>query len=178
MVHLTQPMPRGSQPMVHLTQPMPRGRTSFNYVISSRDTWQDLIGPHQHYYHLAACEWCTAMRRGARWQHIEKSPQLCMPHDSSLLVHLTTRGPHHTIKWLTSGSHQSATWQSAIWPYHHINTHQWVISSLIATCQALIQPLSPKPMTPHLYMTHGTVLLVSCQLTTRPIDVNPERLTD
>jgi hypothetical protein len=36
-----------------------------------RDTWPDLIGPHyrphQHYCHLAVCEWCTAVRRGAKW---------------------------------------------------------------------------------------------------------------
>jgi hypothetical protein len=90
-------VPRGRQPMVHLTLPMSHGRTPFNYVTPSRDTWQDLIGPHhrphQHYCHLAACEWCTAVRRGAKWQHIEKPPQPCMPHDSSLLVHLTTVAP-------------------------------------------------------------------------------------
>jgi hypothetical protein len=78
----------------------------------------------------------------------------------------------HVAVYYLATSPPHATW------HHHINTHQWVISSLIATCQALIQPLSFKPKTPQHNMTHGSVLLVPCQLTTRLIGVNLERLTD
>jgi hypothetical protein len=62
-----------------------------------RDTWPDLIGPHyrphQHYCHLAVCEWCTIVKGGAKLQHTEKPPQLCMPYGRLLLVHLTIVGP-------------------------------------------------------------------------------------
>jgi hypothetical protein len=94
-------MPRGSTSLVHLTQPMPRGRILFNPVRSPRDTWQALIGPHhrphQHYCHLAACEWYTTVRGGAKWQHTEKPPQLYMPHGSPLLVQLSWVGPTTTL---------------------------------------------------------------------------------
>jgi hypothetical protein len=94
-------MPRGSTSLVHLTQPMPRDRILFNPVRSLRDTWQTLIGPHhrphQHSRHLAACEWSTAARRGAKWQHTEKPPQICVPHDTLLLVHLSHVGPTTTL---------------------------------------------------------------------------------
>jgi hypothetical protein len=94
-------MSRGSTSLVYLTQSMPRDRILFNPVRSPRDTWQALIGPHhrphQHYCHLAACEWYTTVRGGAKWQHTEKSPQLYMPHGNPLLVHLSWVGPTTTL---------------------------------------------------------------------------------
>jgi hypothetical protein len=90
-------VPRGRPWQGHLTQSMPCDIPPFNHVTPSRDTWPDLIGPHhnphQHCCHLAVCVWFTAVRRGAKWQHTENPPYLCMPHGSLLLVHLTTVGP-------------------------------------------------------------------------------------
>jgi hypothetical protein len=86
------------------------------------------------------------------------------------------------IKWVPPERHVAVCYLATSSPHstwhHHINTRQCVISSIIATCQALIQSLSLKPMTPQHNMTHGTDLLVPCQLTTKLIEANPERLTD
>jgi hypothetical protein len=140
------------------TPHMPRGTHSLVHINSHPTqpyaTWQHHTQPHQTdsaTWHclIGPCQQVgpTTAETATKWVPPECHVAVC---------YLATSSPH-------------ATW------HHHINAHQCVISSVIAMCQALIRPLSLKPMTPQHNMTHGTALLVPCQLITRLIEANPER---
>jgi hypothetical protein len=104
--------------------------------VRNTDTWQAMAKPPQHHMthgsisshhitcicHVAVC--CIAT---------SPNPML---HGSTTLSHIRQTVPHGTVslvhvsKWAPpqprqppSGSHQSATWQSAIWPHHHPMPH-------------------------------------------------------
>jgi hypothetical protein len=148
---------------------------------ASHDTWR--ISSHHItcICHVAVCCIATSpnpmLHGSTTLSHIRQT----VPHDTVSLVHVSKWAPPQP-RQPPNGSHQSATWQSAIRPHHHpmphgitTSMHTGVIFSVIAMCQALIRPLSLKPMTPQHNMTHGTALLVPCQLITSLIEANPER---
>jgi hypothetical protein len=94
-----------------------------------RDKLPDLIGPHQHYGHLAVYEWCTVLKGSARWQHTEKPSQHVSATWQSPIGPPQLGGSHHHTD-LTCRSHQHATWQALTGPPQHLHA-TWQHSSNI-----------------------------------------------
>jgi hypothetical protein len=119
------------------------------------DTWQHLKPPHHLYMPCGSMLYSHLTRPYAIWQHHTRPHQTDSATWHCLIGPCQQVGPttaETATKWVPPECHVAICYLATSSPHatwhHHINAYWCVIFSVIAMCQALIRPLSSKPMTP------------------------------